>query len=261
MSRGDINPAFEQALEEVGKHTTPDLLKKKGVRAVLSVGKSDVSRLIEISVNRTLMERTIGGLSDEEKQYVIDAAQEAFTGKIRDMQDLEASRATLERSKEDIQAELEELKRQLAPKREFEEQKEREVSGDELKKLRLRIQARLLPIFDRLPPGGPTLRATAIELLALFVQERDRVVAIEREEMAGRVLQLERRIAKLMKSLANTEEALNRVAAMKDLEFGIESIYRTVQGLNPEEANRERKLEMMKTIFEANIELQKQAAG
>jgi hypothetical protein len=259
--KGDINPAFEQALEEVGRHTTPEALRQKGVRNLLSVGKADVSRLIEISVNRTLMARTIGGLSDEDKRYVIDAAQEVFDDQMRGMQALEVSRRTVEKDKAEIQAELAQLKRELAPKPGFEEAREKEVSGEDLKKLRLRIQARLLPIFDRLPPGGPTLRGTALELLALFVQERDDAVARYRDDMTGRVAQLERRIAKLMKSLEETESVLNRVSAMKDLEIGIESMYRTVQGLGTEESDRERKLEMMKNIFEANLEMQHQNGG
>ncbi len=251
-----LNPAFEQALEEVGRHTTPEALRQKGVRSLLSVGKSDVSRLIEKSVNRTLMERTIGGLSVDDKQLVVDAACEVFDDQVRGMQDLAVSRRTVEKDKEEIQAELARLKKELAPRPGFEETRELEASGEDLKKLRLRIQARLLPIFDRLPPGGPTLRATALDLLAVFVQERDDAVARYRGEMTDRIAQLERRIAKLMKSLEQTEEVLNRVSGMKDLELGIESIYRSVQGLGTGETDRERKLEMMKTIFEANIQLQ-----
>lgn len=258
--KGDVNPAFEQALDEVGKRTTPDELLRRGVQRVLSVGKSDVARLIEKAVNRTLMERTIGGLSDDEKRYVIDAAREAFDGNVQDMHELEVSKRTVERDKEEIRAELERLKKELAPKPGFEEAREKEAAGEELRRLRLRIQARLLPIFDRLPkgPGVPTLRETAIDLLALFVQERDAALAREREEMGGSVVQLERRIAKLMHSLEVTEEVLNRVSAAKDLDFGIESIYRSVQGLNPQDAHNERKLEMMRNIFEANLLLQRE---
>jgi hypothetical protein len=259
--KGDINPAFEQALEEVGRHTTPEALRQKGVRNLLSVGKSDVSRLIEMSVNRTLMARTIGGLSDEDRAFVIDAAQEVFDDQMRGMQDLAGVRRTVEKDKAKIQAELAQLKKELAPKTGFEETCEHEAAGEDLRKLRLRIQARLLPIFDRLPPGGPTLRATALELLAVFVQERDDALARHRVEVAGRIAQLERRIAKLMKSLEQTEEVLSRVSAMKDLEIGIESIYRTVQGLGTDETDRERKLEMMKSIFEANLEIQHNGQG
>ena len=258
--KGDVNPAFEQALEEVGRHTTPEQLSKRGVRQVLSVGKSDVARLIEKAVNRTLMERTIGGLSDEERRFVIDAAREAFDDNVQEMHELEVSKRTVERDKQDIRAELERIKKELSPGPGFEETREREAASDELKKLRLRIQARLLPIFDRLPQGKdiPTLRETAVDLLALFVQERDAALARQREELGGSVVQLERRIAKLMHSLEVTEQVLNRVSAAKDLELGIESIYRSVQGLNPAEAQNERKLEMMRNIFEANLSLQRE---
>ncbi len=66
---------------------------------------------------------------------------------------------------------------------------------------------------------------------------------------------LERRLAKLTHLLGVTEEELQRVAAMKGIDLGIASIYRSVQGLSEEAANREKKIEMMKEIFKANLEL------
>jgi hypothetical protein len=68
---------------------------------------------------------------------------------------------------------------------------------------------------------------------------------------------LERRLAKLTHLLGVTEEELQRVASMKGIDLGIASIYRSVQGLSEEAANREKKIEMMKTIFQANLELRK----
>lgn len=68
---------------------------------------------------------------------------------------------------------------------------------------------------------------------------------------------LERRILKLTTLLGLTEEELKRVAAMKGVDLGLASIYRTVQGLSADAAERERKREMMREIFHANIELRK----
>jgi hypothetical protein len=265
--KAELNPAFEAALQELGRTTTPEDLRRRGVRSVTSIGKADVARLIEISVNRTLLARTVGGLSEDERRFVIDAAEEAFSGDVRTMQDLASSRATIQRDRRDIQDELERLKRELAPGEAddgdaggagFEELRERDTAR-RLRSLRLRVQARLLPVFDRLPPGGPTLRATVLELMAVFAQEHEQALARERDSergsMAARVEQLERRIGKLMRSLEETESVLARVAGMKNLEQGIESIYRTVQGLSPADADQERKLDMMRTIFEANLEL------
>ncbi len=69
---------------------------------------------------------------------------------------------------------------------------------------------------------------------------------------------LERRIAKLTHILGITEEELARVALIKGIDLGIASIYRSVQGLSPEASQRERKLAMMRDIFEANVEFRRQ---
>jgi diguanylate cyclase (GGDEF)-like protein len=71
---------------------------------------------------------------------------------------------------------------------------------------------------------------------------------------------LERRIAKLSHVLGVTEEELARIAAMKHVELGVASIYRAVQGLSDDASNKDRKKEMMKTIFQANFELKKRLA-
>jgi diguanylate cyclase (GGDEF)-like protein len=68
---------------------------------------------------------------------------------------------------------------------------------------------------------------------------------------------LERRIAKLIQELGLTADELRRVAELKSVDAGVASIYKTVQGLKGAEANAERKREMMKEIFQANVALKK----
>lgn len=70
---------------------------------------------------------------------------------------------------------------------------------------------------------------------------------------------LERRLAKLMSMLDVTEDELRRVQAAKQVDIGQPSIYRQVQGLSATETQQERKRDMMRSIFEANLELRKQA--
>src|SRR5581483_2622365 len=67
---------------------------------------------------------------------------------------------------------------------------------------------------------------------------------------------LERRIQKLNKALGETEEALRRVASMKMLDDGIASIYKSVQGLDLDALNKERKKELLAVVFLENLELQ-----
>jgi len=68
---------------------------------------------------------------------------------------------------------------------------------------------------------------------------------------------LERRITKLVAQLGITEEELKRIAQMKNIELGIASVYRDVQGLG-HEPHAQRKREMMKEIFTANFHMKRE---
>ena len=66
---------------------------------------------------------------------------------------------------------------------------------------------------------------------------------------------LERRIVKLTLQLEQTEADLKRIAAMKNIDLGLASIYRSVQGLSLEDEARAMKKSLLKKIFQANMEL------
>ncbi len=66
---------------------------------------------------------------------------------------------------------------------------------------------------------------------------------------------LERRIGKLTCSLEATEDELRRMALLREVDSGIASVYRTVQGLDAGQADATSKRDMMSAIFEANMEL------
>lgn len=66
---------------------------------------------------------------------------------------------------------------------------------------------------------------------------------------------LERRISKLTQLLEQTEANLQRISAMKDVDPGIASIYRNVQGLSSEEEALAFKRSLMREIFQANLDL------
>jgi diguanylate cyclase (GGDEF)-like protein len=80
------------------------------------------------------------------------------------------------------------------------------------------------------------------------------------EEARARIDVLERRIAKLVHVLGVTEEELQRVAALKGIDLGIASIYRSVQGISSDATFRDQKLRMMRNIFEANLDLKRQTS-
>jgi len=96
------------------------------------------------------------------------------------------------------------------------------------------------------------------EVLALAVKKMEADHEQMREEHARQVDVLERRLTKIATSLEATEGALLRTRSGENVDLGVASIYRTVQGLSDVEGDTELKKEMMSKIFEANIELRKQ---
>jgi hypothetical protein len=74
-------------------------------------------------------------------------------------------------------------------------------------------------------------------------------------EHEQRVELLERRVNKLKELLDQAEAELREIAARQELDPGVASIYRSVQGLSPEEQDVARKKEMLLLLFEANVKL------
>lgn len=72
---------------------------------------------------------------------------------------------------------------------------------------------------------------------------------------------LERRIAKLSGLLERTELALQHIAALKDVDPGIASIYRGVQGLSADAVALASKRDLLEQIFRANLELKQVVTG
>jgi diguanylate cyclase (GGDEF)-like protein len=116
---------------------------------------------------------------------------------------------------------------------------------------RLMAQGFDLDVLSKLEPDA------IAAALRNFQNQKAEVQAGSGEDKVRQIEMLERRIQKLTDILGITEEELKRVAAMKGLDLGVSSIYRTVQGLSQDEGQYQRKREMMKTIFEANFELYK----
>ncbi|MCY2960304.1 MAG: hypothetical protein NTY35_09080 [Planctomycetota bacterium] len=107
-------------------------------------------------------------------------------------------------------------------------------------------------------PEIEALEGQIIELaVAELYEERRKAVAAQMREHARQVDMLERRIAKLTSVIGVTEEELARVMAMKTIDPGVASIFKTVQGLRGDDAQAQAKKAMMSTIFEQNLAFQK----
>jgi hypothetical protein len=93
------------------------------------------------------------------------------------------------------------------------------------------------------------------EILEVVRRDRERA---DSERSAELALQLDvhgRRIEKLSALLAQSERALAELARLKDVDPGIASIYRTVQGLNEADALARAKHDALDKIFQANLAL------
>ena len=114
--------------------------------------------------------------------------------------------------------------------------------------------------FERLGLDGErlgTLRQRLVQLaVRAVVKERQSVLENLPPTSLRRIDLLERRIGKLRGSLSTAREAMSKLDGMEDLDLGVASIYRTVQGLAEVDALAEVKRDMLTEIFQANAALQ-----
>lgn len=68
---------------------------------------------------------------------------------------------------------------------------------------------------------------------------------------------LERRITKLVQQLEETERRLAQTSATGNVQAGVSSVYRSIQGLRGSERDYELKMSLMRELLAANLELQR----
>ena len=168
----------------------------------------------------------------------------------------------------DVETELDRLKDELSEQlREIEAiqtrvfsdgASEEEVWGQDLVR-------KVIEIFQHEPDqnaGVVRLQQLVVELLKGELEEfKPTSSATQLISAQSQIEQLERRVNKLTNSLGRTESELKRVASMKDVDMGVASLYRTVQGLSADDDQVEAKHAMLKNIFEANVALRAEMAA
>jgi hypothetical protein len=253
----ELNQALSEAIREFGSPTTPHELERRGVQRVRSISMAQISAMIEKAVNRTILERTLGGAQGDLAQLV-DHAQVGLLGLLKGVEEVEASRGAIHESRNELMSELEEMRRERTHSLVLEPVGPNDPTV-------LKMKAAIRTSFEKL--GVDTAESQAIEAeleeraLVLLEEARRRAAAAQIRLRDDHIEQLERRITKLVQSLEQTEQILNRVAAMKNIDIGVASLFRVVQGLAQDEPNRELKRQLMETIFKANVEFQQKRAA
>lgn len=253
-----MNDALVDALRELGESATPEELRASGITRVRRVSREMVSKLIEKAVNRTLMERTIG-VPDPELRELIQHAHDEFNRILGQQDEIDRTRERIGEQRSALKEELAKIRAELADRRQFLEQRQSRDRAVVEQEENDALSARIRDAFSKLAALPPEVRRLEREVLvrALEGLETARASALDagRAESGQRVQELERRIAKLVGSLEQTEQALRRVAKAQQGDGGLESIYRTVQGLDPGDPSEEAKKQLMRAIFEKNLEL------
>ncbi|MFO0982664.1 MAG: hypothetical protein U1E76_13180, partial [Planctomycetota bacterium] len=127
----------------------------------------------------------------------------------------------------------------------------------------LEFHEQLHSVIGALVQGTPEARRQQlVEQLTELAENRirtevGRVRGAELETRRERISTLERRIDKLKSALADAEGMVERLRSVKaaQVDDGVASIYREVQGLSDKEPEFKRKKGLLEEIFKLNMEL------
>lgn len=256
-------------VQENSKQITLRKLAKQGRKNVRMMEMKDIKGLVTVAIDNVL-ERRGERISDSERAKLELEAKKEFDDLLREHNKVKAEKSVVDRLNETLKAELE------ASMTKLDEENERHAKAGQAEFSMTsfdQMETHIREIFKRLVseetrsalaihgpsalPGLGALDKAISEMLSdLIERERDKAINEEQEAHKQRVEILEARIRKLNTALTDTEGALKKVAAMKQIDLGVSSIYGDFQGLNLDDANFEKKSELLKTIFLENLEIQ-----
>ena len=258
---GGLKDTLKDAVRQMSFRTSIDSLKKKGVQKVNVLGMDRIIALVEAAVHKSLRSRLVG----MEREVVAESTKAEFVRLLRSNEDLQRQKSEIEDQKERAQDEIDQLRRELATQQQ---------------ELKIRLDQGALAVANRYDGENARIAHQVSEVMRSLAATGDlaledaetRVVELvmnivngEREEAESaraalrdrEVDVLQRRISKLNEALSQTEHKLHAVAAMKNIDEGISSIYRQVQGIDTKDVQAGKKRELMAEIFKANLKLQK----
>ena len=254
-----------KVLQASSRQTTVDDLVRRGVRQVKVINAAKINEMISEAVERAISAAQVAVLEAERGKIEQEARQE-FQALFQEHQEVVRSKDDLRQQKAELAAQLDQLTSRLADERKRVVSGETFVLSDEgYETLDFNIRLLFAELFRDAQAEGlaPEEMLRRLEggihqvLDGLLGEERRRRADAERLARSQAIEVYERRIQKLNATLAGTEQRLREVAAAKGFDAGIASIYDSVQGLNPLEAEFQKKRELLKVVFEENLSLQK----
>lgn len=263
MSRKLSNNILEVMNRKV-RPATLDQLKKRGLKRVSLLDLSDLNVMIKEAVVNTLGEMGIA-LRPRELKIQSDRVREEFYNITRQRDDLQEL-------VESLKSEVSELKKNRgrlvarveSDKTRLEKEEKRTItvesmplSAERIEAVKQGISERLADLFAESGMGVGLRERTVALTLELIGEERQKAYDEAVISQSDRVTQLKRRINKLVSKLDETEAILAAVESGQDIDLGVASIYKSVQGLKGGANFFEEKQEALKKIFDLNVELKK----
>jgi len=237
-------------------------LKREGIRTVSVLDLSDLEDLVEQAIHRAIRSSAPTSPLGRELAGHIQAELLSLLGK---REDLERTNLLLKEEQELLAKNHAQLEQSLTQARQELEGTVREHDRELLEDLTRRIHADLDEILDpvqqeveRMDPAAarlvrtlkPRLRETVFDLLCRALRESSAGESSEKVDV------LRQRIAKLTDNLQGAHQMMERLRESRDLEEqGIPSLYREVQGLTGREDNYVERRQLMKQIFQLNLDL------
>ena len=251
--------ALRRAVLEKTQKTTLRDLEKKGLKNVAVLGMRTIEKIVNEAVENAIAKR---GLSATQKRTLEQDAKREFLELMDEHRRALAEKSDEERRGLDLQKQVDKLRSELARQEAvLTEQRESAtiaISASSLAELEATCK-RVLQEFMTAERRALAAHANPKAEEGLGALEKKLGEAFDR--LVGRLKSdyedlLERRIEKLNKALADTENALRHMAQLKSLDPGIASLYRTIQGLSLDEAYFERKKELLAVVFLENLQIQ-----
>lgn len=274
--RGELTPRRKRA-DAPSSERSRDAERERKLKII---GRQPLETAIDIAVSRAL-HRHLADLDRGRREAIRDTARTELlellrqngrrvraTSKSQFMDQLEASRNEILAARNAASSELQELQRQLDVYHKMQaadDEVRRSHAGEMLAQANAELGAELARLFRQFEEGRLDARGLQREIMALTARVTrhgwDEAFDERSKEYDGKVDLLERRVAKLNQSLEQSERALQELSRSKNVDAGIASIYRTVQGLSHTEAHWKVKEALLEKLFEANLALQGKVAG
>jgi hypothetical protein len=210
-----MNDAIGKALQAMARSTTPGELEARGVQRLRSIPLSQVSRMLEIALDQALSEHR-AELSEGERAQLVEGAE----GRLHALLATQRRLADAAERRREAQVGVEPEAREVA-------------SFDE-------VHARVAELLDG--PDSDRAGGDRTEL-------RSAVEAVV-ERAREREAQLERRIAKLLRAVDETEAALRSARACFDTAHNYRS--HALPGLEEGDPRRDQKLSMLEDVAREN---------